>query len=83
MSNSVDKGFGINYWRLSYRRRFLRDLWAAGICIPLLAVLLLWRNGWDNFAALWPAGVGALICAVQAAYNYSRWQAEQRTGNAA
>jgi len=38
MANKVDKGFELRYWRLSYRRKFIRTLWM----IPfLLAAIIL------------------------------------------
>ncbi len=29
MSDKIDKGFCLNYWRLSYRRKLLRILWMS------------------------------------------------------
>lgn len=37
-NNRVDKGFELRYWKLSYRRRFIRGLWMLPFCITLLVL---------------------------------------------
>lgn len=41
MKNKVDEGFELNYWKLSYRRKFIRSLWQMPICVLLLGFCFL------------------------------------------
>ena len=37
----IDKGFSFSYWRLSYRRKFIRTLWFIPLAVlVILAVIL-------------------------------------------
>jgi hypothetical protein len=36
MSDKTDKGFELSYWKLSYRRKFVRTLWGAPAVLLLL-----------------------------------------------
>lgn len=38
-NNKVDKGFEVLYWRLSYRRKFIRTLWLMPIGIIISAYI--------------------------------------------
>lgn len=74
MRGGIDKGFCVNYWRLSYRRKFLRDLWVGALVCILLVVLsqlLKWENLGMLLATLFAVGL------VSAGYNYRQWQAER------
>ena len=68
MDDKVDKGFEINYWKLSYRRKFIRTLWVSPIVI--LAVYL----NPDIFSTLVFRLLVILSCAVLVAYNFYKWQ---------
>jgi uncharacterized protein (TIGR03067 family) len=75
MRGGIDKGFCLNYWRLSYRRKFIRDLWSMAIFLPLLGLLFWWQE-WGNVS-----GLIALLLVLgvwTAAGNYRRWQADRR-----
>src|SRR4051812_43564310 len=67
MKNGVDQGASFVYWRLSYRRKFIRTLWLSAVIFPILFALRV-----DGFV------VGALfvLAAGQAGYSYYRWQRE-------
>lgn len=76
MKTRIDKGFCVNYWSLSYRRKFLRTVWFGGL--TTVGVLVLPRS--YLFFDLIPRNVLLLAlpvaCAFQAVYNYRRWKAE-------
>ncbi|WP_294187434.1 hypothetical protein, partial [uncultured Clostridium sp.] len=41
MDKKVDKGFQLIYWKLSYRRKFIRTLWL--IPFSVVALILIWE----------------------------------------
>ena len=42
MKNSnVDRGFELRYWKLSYRRKFLCNLFLLPLCIVILVISIL------------------------------------------
>jgi hypothetical protein len=69
----VDRGFCFSYWRLSYRRKFLRTLmlapmgWVLAAFPPVLGL-----PGW--VVAIAVSAMGGL----QAAYNYVQWRREEQ-----
>ena len=71
-NEKVDKGFQLIYWKLSYRRKFIRTVWFA-LFLPLLAFMP---------QAIKPFGLErvqviilfALILILQAGYNYYMWK---------
>jgi len=69
----VDKGFAINYFKLSYRRRVVRDL----LTLPLLIVCILiiyYLSDW-SFKIFTTFSVIILLCyALQLLYNYKMWK---------
>ena len=76
MKGGVDIGPCHNYWRLSYRRKFIRTLWMVpfAIAVVLGAVAFNWRPlgipPWA-FAVLF-----TFMFVAQVGYNYVRWKAE-------
>jgi hypothetical protein len=79
----VDKGFCLDYWRLSYRRKLIRSLW----CIPfalLVVPLMPYSSGWARslYERLGPWAIGALLlaaCSIQVGYNYYMWLKTERS----
>ena len=68
----IDKGFELVYWNLSYRRKFIRSLWATPFLI--FAIILGWVV-WKSVlvAALFTIlGVGIEI--TQVIYTYKKWK---------
>ncbi len=71
-NEKVDKGIELCYWKLSYRRKFIRILWL----LPVDAIIMLWfyKNwGIDSRTVL----IGFVILGsvfVQAFYNYKKWE---------
>ena len=73
---SVDKGFELNYYNLSYRRRFIRTLWMIPL-IPLV-LFLLWRVGTPMFITIPVAATLVMITYIQASHNYKKWKEEAK-----
>jgi len=87
MRGGVDRGPCFSYWRLSYRRKFLRTCWTAPVLLLLLALLhAVGFFDWGIVSALpWPGGFGwwafgvcALSGIVQGVYTFVRWRAACR-----
>ena len=70
----VDKGFELSYYKLSYRRRFIRTLWM----IPW-AILALFGLHWLGYRyTLVIVGIiFAVVGFVQAFHNYKLWKSEE------
>lgn len=68
----IDKGFELIYWKLSYRRKFIRTLWM--IPFAIIAVILVWVT--------WKSVLMTSICSIvficieiaQAIYTYKKWK---------
>lgn len=77
-----DKGglFTFGYWRLSYRGRFLFDLWMTPIGLVLAAAIIWWWHRPADITGYWFVALLALIGVASATNNYLRWQAEARVG---
>lgn len=73
----VDKGFELNYYKLSYRRRFIRTLWL----IPWIILILIWFYWLDTPAyILVPMAVCfAVVEYIQAFVNYKKWKEEKNS----
>ena len=73
--NKVDKGFELVYWKLSYRRKFIRTLWIIPWAIvSLIFIQIVGRN--YKYTIL--AGIIYLvILPIQAIYNYKKWMKEE------
>lgn len=74
MRDKVDKGFVLNYWRLSYRRKFITTLWMIPVCI--CAIVLLWIKLSTTSAMIWTAIV-VLTEIIQLIYTFNKWKSEQ------
>ena len=73
--NKVDKGFELVYWKLSYRRKFIRTLWT----IPwMIASLIFIQIVGENYKYTMIAGIIYLVVfPIQAIYNYKKWMKEE------
>ena len=70
----VDKGFELNYYKLSYRRRFIRTLWLI-LWINLILIFLYFLD--EPAYILVPMAVGfAVVEYIQASVNYKKWKEE-------
>lgn len=75
MRGGIDKGFCLNYWKLSYRRKFLRDLWMPVVGILIFVGIANWLQWHDLEKVIIFLGVVAVLSARS---NYTHWQAERR-----
>ncbi len=74
MRDKVDKGFVVNYWRLTYRRKFIRTLWMTPVCI--CAIVLIWIKSSTTSAIIWTV-ILVLLEIIQLIYTFSKWKSEQ------
>lgn len=70
----VDKGFKFAYHGLSYRRKFLRDLYSIPICIIALAIIY-WVEGFTNLFIFFTLFF-IILSGIQTSYNYIKWKKE-------
>src|ERR1700742_3983790 len=49
MTGGIDKGFCLIYWRMCYRRKFLRTLWIFLLSVAALPLVLLVPCAWTPF----------------------------------
>lgn len=77
-SEKVDKGSCFIYWKLSYRRKFIRTLWMMPIAVVATAILFI-LEPFIAFGIINSHILGVLVISVsviQLAYNYIRWKRE-------
>lgn len=72
MSKKVDKGFQLIYWKLSYRRRFIRNLWTIPIMIIAIG-LIVWRGNGVFIGKIMPL-ILITLSIVETTYNYLKWK---------
>ena len=74
MGEKVDKGIAFCYWKLSYRRKFIRTLWM----IPIAIVIIFYFH--TTFQSILQtclvATLLAIMLLIQAIYNYRKWKNE-------
>lgn len=71
-----DEGFAYNYFRLSYRRKFIRTLMGSWIIVPCMVIFLVtspmpMRINWTFAIAI------IIVFLLQATYNYSMWKKKE------
>lgn len=73
----VDKGFKVNFFRLSYRRRIIRDL--IGIPFAVIMLFLLYYFEFVPFDIfLIILSIVAIIYVFEVGYNYRMWKKNER-----
>jgi len=72
--NKIDKGFELAYYKLSYRRRFIRTLWMVPWAILMTGLLYWWSK--SMHLVVLAAVILGVIGFIQATYNYKKWQEE-------
>jgi len=76
MRNGTDQGFEFAYWKLSYRRKFIRTLWMSPLILfPLLLPADHSLMGVPREGLLW---ILASVTLAQACYTYVKWRKEER-----
>ena len=76
MSRKVDRGFHLNYWKLSYRRRFVRNLWMLPLLIAITGILI--TRG-DSALTCRIISIILLVSSVfELIYNYLKWKKTEK-----
>ena len=83
-TEKIDKGFCLFYWKLSYRRKFIRTLWTIPYAVIVIVLILMAERHLDAFRFPFP-GLGTngfiiliiFVSVFQLVYNYIRWKREQ------
>ena len=73
--DKIDTGFELAYYKLSYRRRFIRTLWLIPWAILVLGLLYWWSE--SLCLVVTATIILGVIGVVQATYNYKKWKAEE------
>nr|DAV30376.1 MAG TPA: hypothetical protein [Caudoviricetes sp.] len=77
MSRKVDRGFHLNYWKLSYRRRFVRNLWMLPLLIAITGILI--TRG-DSALTCRIISIILLVSSVfELIYNYLKWKKTEKS----
>jgi len=72
-NNKIDKGFVWSYWKLSYRRKFIRTLWVIPLLIVLIILLITGFNQ-HSIISIILSVIAILSFPAQLIYNYIRWK---------
>ncbi len=74
MSEKVDRGIEFFYWKLSYRRKYIRTLWLTPVSI---IITIGFYKEFQSYTFTGIIGVMAFISIfIQAFYNYKKWKNE-------
>ena len=74
-NNKVDKGFELLYWKLSYRRKFIRTLWLMPIGI-IISANIFNRGNLLFINRIIPISI-VLANLIQLSYNFNKWKEEE------
>lgn len=75
MGKKVDKGFQLIYWKLSYRRKFIRTLWTIPIFIISIGIIVFLGDG-IVVSRIMPL-ILIILFILQIIYNYIKWKKEE------
>ncbi|MBZ4670747.1 MAG: hypothetical protein JG769_1051 [Oscillospiraceae bacterium] len=76
MDNKVDKGFELMYWRLSYRRKFIRTLWMTPFLLG--TIILIFVSPLNIVYAVAISIILLVIFLIQLIYNYKKWKRTEK-----
>jgi membrane protein YdbS with pleckstrin-like domain len=76
MANKVDKGFELMYWRLSYRRKFIRTLWVTPFLLG--TIILIFVSPLNIVYAVAISIILLVIFLIQLIYNYKKWKRTEK-----
>ncbi len=71
-NNKVDKGFQLIYWKLSYRRKFIRTLWMTPFAI--IAIVLMFLADRSILINTVLSLLIAVMYFIQLIYTYVKWK---------
>ena len=72
-----DKGIELIYWKLSYRRKFIRTLWWTPVAVVALA--LIWGLNSNIIFKSIITILLILINLIQLIYNYIKWRSDEKS----
>jgi hypothetical protein len=75
----IDKGFVFTYHKLSYRRKFIRDIWMMPISFAVLFIAFRIANI-DPVTEIIVYVVVIIIVSIQIIYNYFMWKKHEENG---
>ena len=75
MQGGTDEGFCLIYWQLSYRRKFIRNLWLFTIGAAAAPLMLLHFSPKIAFLLF---EFFVAVSAISLMYTYRKWQTEVR-----
>lgn len=77
MRKKVDKGFQLIYWKLSYRRRFIRTLWIIPIFIISIGIIVFLDKG-IFISKIMPL-ILIILFTCELIYNYKNWKDDEQS----
>ena len=77
MRKKVDKGFQLIYWKLSYRRRFIRTLWIIPIFIISIGIIVFLDKG-IFISRIMPL-ILVILFTCELIYNYKKWKNNEQS----
>lgn len=72
----IDKGLVWSYWKISYRRKFIRTLWMIPFLV-LAIVIISYSHKYTTFIKAFLILILLIIEAIQLIYNYRHYQKEK------
>lgn len=72
MSEKTDRGIELFYWKLSYRRKFIRTLWL--IPVDIIVVIGIYMKSQSYIFTGIVGVVSVISIVIQAIYNYKKWK---------
>lgn len=76
-SKKTDRGFQFFYYKLSYRRRFLRSLYLSPLVVILWGLVMFRTSVWSQTTkVLWTIFI-ATVFLFEIGYNYIKWKKEE------
>lgn len=71
----IDTGIELCYWKLSYRRKFIRTLWM--IPISIIIIICLHTKFQSDIGTYLLTTIFSILLLIQAVYNYKKWKREE------
>jgi len=75
--NKVDKGFQLVYWKLSYRRKFIRTLWMTPFAI--ISIALMFLAGGNILINTVLSLLIVVMYFTQLIYTYTKWKKDKQS----
>jgi len=75
----VDKGFQLVYWKLSYRRKFIRSLWTIPMVIIGIGIIVFQGKG-IFISRIMPL-ILVILFPCELLYNYKKWKNDKEWKN--